>query len=173
MWYKCTARSSGIDRYGAYIVILIPDRIVVSIMKSIQINGKFTALDFHTGAVLEYHVDYDVVKKDGGKFFVPRSIEPIMYMERIGETCRSYFFNGNEWKDTESTFVDTDDLPVEVLVTIIGKFFPYTTSRGNRVFLRTIKQFRAQTSFVCGNFFEPAAVAFVAPVENAPFMVHA
>lgn len=153
-------------------MILIPDRIVVSTMKSIQINGKFTALDFHTGAVLEYRVDYDVVKKDGGKFFVPRSIEPIMYVERIGKTCRSYFFNGNEWNGTESTFVDTDDLPFEALATIIGKFFPYITSRGNRVFYRAIKQFRIQMSFVDARLFIEA-VAPVVLVENAPVMVHA
>jgi hypothetical protein len=175
MCYICPARSRQPTIpfwYAAYIEAFISPGIVVSIMKSIQVSGQFTALDFHTGAVLEYHVDYDVVKNAEGKFFVPRSIEPIIYMEHAGGSWRSYFFSGQEWRATESTVVDTDDLPFEVLVTIIGKFFPTTTSRGNRVFYRTIKQIRVPMTIVDGSFFGTALVPGV-EVENAPVMVRA
>jgi len=158
--------------YAAYIEAFIPPAINVSSMKSIQISGQFAALDFHTGAVLALKVDYDVVKKEGGKYFVPRSIEPIVFMERVDGKWRTYFFDGARWSETESTFVDTDDLPFEALATVIGKFFPYITSRGNRVFYRTIKQFRIQMSFVDARLFGEAVVPAVS-VENAPVMVRA
>jgi len=141
-------------------------------MKSIQINGQFTVLDYHTGTVLSSKVDYDIVAMDDGKYVVPRSIEPIIFLEKVDGIFRAYFFNGASWSETESTFVDTDDLPVEALVTIIGKFFVTVTSRGNRVFLRTIKQWRVAMANILPSFFA-TPVAVMPPIQNAPIMVRA
>ena len=143
-------------------------------MKSIQINGQFAVLDFHAGAVLSSRVDYDVVKLDGGRFLVPRSLEPIIFLEKMDGMFRAFFFNGAEWSGTESALVDADD-PVEALVTVVGRFFPNVTSRGNRVFLRSIKQWRVPASFISPGFLgaleAPAVLA--AAVENAPIAIRA